>query len=206
MDSVGQPRMSRAAPGRRDKLEVSPNLWAGVGLVRGGAGTALVGDPETVAARMHEYRRLGIDTFILSGYPHLEEAIASASWCCRSCRSNPRPDVRRRRCATPGVRRAECQRDPAGAAGAGGFVRSRAAGLASALTRTRRGCCQRSTRATGRSRAWRRWWRSSPTTWSSGGTCAGRGPHPHVDAAAWFKDDVPLVRETAFRNGSPQAA
>ena len=64
--------------GRRDKLEVSPNLWAGVGLVRGGAGTALVGDPETVAARMKEYMALGIDTFILSGYPHLEEAYRFA--------------------------------------------------------------------------------------------------------------------------------
>ena len=74
MDSVGQSRMSRLHQGRRDKLEVSPNLWAGVGLVRGGAGTALVGDPETVAERMDEYRRIGIDTFILSGYPHLEEA------------------------------------------------------------------------------------------------------------------------------------
>ncbi len=74
MDSVGQSRMSQLHGGRRDKLEVSPNLWAGVGLVRGGAGTALVGDPETVAERIDEYRRLGIDTFILSGYPHLEEA------------------------------------------------------------------------------------------------------------------------------------
>ncbi|MBX3569236.1 MAG: FMNH2-dependent alkanesulfonate monooxygenase [Rhizobiaceae bacterium] len=74
MDSVGQSRMSRLHGGRRDRLEVSPNLWAGVGLVRGGAGTALVGDPDTVAERIDEYRRLGIDTFILSGYPHLEEA------------------------------------------------------------------------------------------------------------------------------------
>ncbi|WP_152048083.1 FMNH2-dependent alkanesulfonate monooxygenase [Aureimonas psammosilenae] len=74
MDSVGQSRMSQLHGGRRDKLEVSSNLWAGVGLVRGGAGTALVGDPETVAERIDEYRRLGIDSFILSGYPHLEEA------------------------------------------------------------------------------------------------------------------------------------
>ncbi|WP_062207509.1 FMNH2-dependent alkanesulfonate monooxygenase [Aureimonas sp. AU12] len=74
MDSVGQSRMSSLHGGRRDKLEVSPNLWAGVGLVRGGAGTALVGDAETVAERIDEYRRLGIDSFILSGYPHLEEA------------------------------------------------------------------------------------------------------------------------------------
>ncbi|MER9566684.1 FMNH2-dependent alkanesulfonate monooxygenase [Mesorhizobium sp. M0571] len=74
MDSVGQSRMSRLHGGRRDKLEISPNLWAGVGLVRGGAGTALVGDAVTVAERIDEYRRIGIDTFILSGYPHLEEA------------------------------------------------------------------------------------------------------------------------------------
>ena len=78
MDSVGQRRMSALHGGRRDKLEVSPNLWAGVGLVRGGCGTALVGDAETVHARMQEYADLGIDTFILSGYPHLEEAYRFA--------------------------------------------------------------------------------------------------------------------------------
>ncbi len=78
MDSVGQSRMARLHGGRRDKLVVSPNLWAGVGLVRGGAGTALVGSPEEVAARMEEYREIGIDTFILSGYPHLEEAYRFA--------------------------------------------------------------------------------------------------------------------------------
>jgi alkanesulfonate monooxygenase len=78
MDSVGQSRMAALHGGRRDKLEVSPNLWAGVGLVRGGAGTALVGDPETVAQRMREYMEVGIDTFILSGYPHLEESYRFA--------------------------------------------------------------------------------------------------------------------------------
>ena len=78
MDSVGQRRMAALHGGSREKLEVSPNLWAGVGLVRGGAGTALVGDAETVAARMREYADLGIDTFILSGYPHLEESYRFA--------------------------------------------------------------------------------------------------------------------------------
>jgi alkanesulfonate monooxygenase len=78
MDSVGQQRMVKLHGGRRDKLEVSPNLWAGVGLVRGGAGTALVGDAQTVAARMKEYMSLGVDTFIMSGYPHLEEAYRFA--------------------------------------------------------------------------------------------------------------------------------
>ncbi|MEE3717677.1 FMNH2-dependent alkanesulfonate monooxygenase [Tumidithrix elongata RA019] len=78
LDSEGQRRMSQLHNGSREALEISPNLWAGVGLVRGGAGTALVGDPDTVAARMREYTDLGIDTFILSGYPHLEEAYRVA--------------------------------------------------------------------------------------------------------------------------------
>ena len=77
-DSVGQTRMAQLHRGRRDGLVVSPNLWAGIGLVRGGAGTALVGDPDEVAARMREYIDLGIDRFILSGYPHLEEAYRFA--------------------------------------------------------------------------------------------------------------------------------
>jgi alkanesulfonate monooxygenase len=78
MDSVGQRRMAELHGGRRDRLEVSPNLWAGVGLVRGGAGTALVGDAQTVAARLQEYAELGVDSFVLSGYPHLEEAYRFA--------------------------------------------------------------------------------------------------------------------------------
>lgn len=73
-DSVGQHRMAALHGGDRNKLEIYPNLWAGIGLVRTGAGTALVGDGLTVAARMQEYADLGIDTFIFSGYPHLEEA------------------------------------------------------------------------------------------------------------------------------------
>jgi alkanesulfonate monooxygenase len=74
MDSEGQRRMAVLHTGDQSRLVIGPNLWAGVGLVRGGAGTALVGDPDQVAARIREYADLGLETFILSGYPHLEEA------------------------------------------------------------------------------------------------------------------------------------
>ena len=80
MDSVGQRRMAELHGGQFDKnnvragLEISPNLWAGVGLVRGGAGTALVGGPQQVADRIKEYSDIGLEYFILSGYPHLDEA------------------------------------------------------------------------------------------------------------------------------------
>ncbi len=77
-ESVGQSRQSGLVKGRgrqARELEVSANLWAGVGLVRGGAGTALVGSYQQVVERIEEYYQLGVDCFILSGFPHLEEAI-----------------------------------------------------------------------------------------------------------------------------------
>jgi alkanesulfonate monooxygenase len=73
-ESEGQKRMLALHGGSRDKLEIYPNLWAGVGLVRGGAGTALVGSHTEVADLIEEYHRLGITEFILSGHPHVEEA------------------------------------------------------------------------------------------------------------------------------------
>jgi alkanesulfonate monooxygenase len=73
-ESEGQKRMLALHGGGRDGLAIHPNLWAGIGLVRGGAGTALVGSHTEVAERIVEYHRLGIDEFVLSGYPHLEEA------------------------------------------------------------------------------------------------------------------------------------
>ena len=77
-DSVGQARMIALHGGSRANLEISPNLWAGIGLVRTGAGTALVGDPETIAERLQEYADIGVDTIVASGYPHLEEAYRVA--------------------------------------------------------------------------------------------------------------------------------
>jgi alkanesulfonate monooxygenase len=73
-ESVGQRRMVSLHSGTAADLEIYPNLWAGYGLVRGGAGTALVGSFEDVAERIEEYHALGMDHFILSGQPHLEEA------------------------------------------------------------------------------------------------------------------------------------
>lgn len=73
-ESVGQQRMRALNQGTKDDLVIAPNLWAGFGLVRPGAGTALVGSYEEVADRIAEYHALGFDHFILSGQPHLEEA------------------------------------------------------------------------------------------------------------------------------------
>ncbi|MEV7802532.1 LLM class flavin-dependent oxidoreductase [Microbispora sp. NPDC088329] len=90
-ESVGQQRMlalhegfhgsSRGRSGKGSRgggvrdLEIHPGLWAGVGLVRGGAGTALVGSHTEVADLVEEYASLGVEEFVLSGYPHLEEAF-----------------------------------------------------------------------------------------------------------------------------------
>ncbi len=73
--SEGQRRMAELHGGSRDHLEIHPNVWSGIGLVRGGAGTAIVGSYAEVADRIQEYADLGFEEFIFSGYPHLEEAF-----------------------------------------------------------------------------------------------------------------------------------
>ena len=73
-ESVGQARMLDLNRGSKDGLEIHPNLWAGVGLVRGGAGTAMVGSHAEIADLIEQYQAVGIDEFVLSGYPHLEES------------------------------------------------------------------------------------------------------------------------------------
>lgn len=72
--SEGQRRMTALHGGRADRLEVAPNLWAGFGLLRRHAGTALVGSHAEVADRLAEYHALGVEHVLLSGQPHLEEA------------------------------------------------------------------------------------------------------------------------------------
>ncbi|GEP37722.1 alkanesulfonate monooxygenase [Nocardioides psychrotolerans] len=73
-ESEGQRRMLELNAGSKDGLEIHPNLWAGVGLVRGGAGTALVGSHDEIADLVEQYVAVGIEEFVLSGYPHLEES------------------------------------------------------------------------------------------------------------------------------------
>ncbi|WP_340557773.1 LLM class flavin-dependent oxidoreductase [Streptomyces sp. GSL17-111] len=73
-ESEGQRRMLDLHRGSAERLEIYPNVWAGIGLFRGGAGTALVGSHEEVADRIAEYHRAGVDEFVLSSHPHLEEA------------------------------------------------------------------------------------------------------------------------------------
>lgn len=96
LDSVGQARMRSLHGGRCSavrELEIYPNLWAGVGLVRGGAGTALIGSHQQVAERIAEYEALGIDTFILSAYPNLEEAVRVGEQLLPLVRTQARPKL-----------------------------------------------------------------------------------------------------------------
>nr|WP_084693374.1 LLM class flavin-dependent oxidoreductase [Actinomadura atramentaria] len=77
-DSVGQARMTALHGGTHDgtarSLEIAPGLWAGAGLVREGAATALVGSHADVAELLRGYADIGATEFVLSGWPHLEEA------------------------------------------------------------------------------------------------------------------------------------
>jgi alkanesulfonate monooxygenase len=71
--SVGQLRQSELRDLADDDGYVEPNLWTGVGRARSGAGAAIVGDPDQVLAKLRGYAELGIESFILSGYPHAGE-------------------------------------------------------------------------------------------------------------------------------------
>ena len=88
MDSEGQRRMAALHNGRRDQLEVSPNLWAGVGLVRGGAGTALVGDPHPWQARLKNNTPTWAWTALCCPVTRTwKKPTALPSWCFRCCRA-----------------------------------------------------------------------------------------------------------------------
>lgn len=71
--SVGVKAQAVLREGSDDDGYAEPNLWTGIGRARSGCGAAIVGSPRQVADKIESYRDLGIDTFILSGYPHLAE-------------------------------------------------------------------------------------------------------------------------------------
>jgi len=108
MDSVSQQRMSSQHGGRRDRLRIGPNLWAGVGLIRGGCGTSLVGSPANIVKQLAPYEALGIDTLVLSGYPHLEEAYRTAELLFPALPGWTKPDPLR----VPGLRAVAAFADP----------------------------------------------------------------------------------------------
>jgi alkanesulfonate monooxygenase len=72
--SVGVQAQAALREGSGDDGFAEPNLWTGVGRARSGCGAAIVGDPDQVLAKINDYRAMGIEAFILSGYPHAAEA------------------------------------------------------------------------------------------------------------------------------------
>jgi len=72
--SAGNARQSELRTEAADDGYVEPNLWTGIGRARSGAGAAIVGDPDQVLAKLRAYQDLGLEAFILSGYPHAAEA------------------------------------------------------------------------------------------------------------------------------------
>jgi len=71
--SAGQLRQGEMRDEADDEGFVEPNLWTGIGRARSGAGAAIVGDPDQVLAKLRGYAELGMEAFILSGYPHAGE-------------------------------------------------------------------------------------------------------------------------------------
>jgi len=71
--SVGVARQSALREAADDAGYAEPHLWTGVGRARSGAGAAIVGDPDQVADKIQQYIDVGIEAFILSGYPHIAE-------------------------------------------------------------------------------------------------------------------------------------
>jgi alkanesulfonate monooxygenase len=72
--SAGVRRQAELRDAATDDGYVEDHLWTGIGRARSGCGAAIVGDPDQVAAKLQRYADLGIDAFILSGYPHAAEA------------------------------------------------------------------------------------------------------------------------------------
>ena len=71
--SLGVARQTELREKSDEKFFVEPNLWTGIGLARSGCGAAIVGNPDQVINKIEKYQKMGIRSFIFSGYPHLQE-------------------------------------------------------------------------------------------------------------------------------------
>lgn len=71
--SAGVRRQAEMRESADDEGYVEENLWTGIGRARSGCGAAIVGDPDQVVAKLRVYQQLGIEAFVLSGYPHAAE-------------------------------------------------------------------------------------------------------------------------------------
>ena len=78
--SLGVARQSALREEADKDFFVEPNLWTGIGLARSGCGAAIVGDPDQVYQKLERYMAMGIRSFILSGYPHQQEADLFAKY------------------------------------------------------------------------------------------------------------------------------
>lgn len=90
--SAGMKRQDELRAQSKD-LFIEDHLWSGIGLARSGCGSAIVGDPDQVLAKLNRYMDMGIRSFILSGYPHLEECDLFAKYVLPrlpACRLNER--------------------------------------------------------------------------------------------------------------------
>ncbi|WP_066653851.1 MULTISPECIES: LLM class flavin-dependent oxidoreductase [Sphingomonas] len=72
--SAGVAAQAALREGADEEGYAEPHLWTGIGRARSGCGAAIVGDPDQVLAKLNDYRAMGIEAFILSGYPHAAEA------------------------------------------------------------------------------------------------------------------------------------
>jgi alkanesulfonate monooxygenase len=99
--SFGVQRQDELRAKADEDLFIEEHLWSGVGLARSGCGSAIVGDPDQVLAKLNRYMDMGMRAFILSGYPHADECDLFAKYVLPrlpTCRLN---ELQGRRVADP---------------------------------------------------------------------------------------------------------
>ena len=95
--SYGVARQSQMRNESDNEYYVEPHLWTGIGLARSGCGAALVGNPDQILNKLKRYMKMGIRSFILSGYPHQQECELFAKYVLPQIKTISLPDVLNRR-------------------------------------------------------------------------------------------------------------